>query len=194
MQPVKKKKGLASVLYWAYPVAKYAAVLFVSLNLHRLPRQVELLQGITGPRWLLMLWSALLMLLGVLADRRAVVNRRKDETLEGQPNSGMNLLSFLALAVPCLLLLDAVAITHMYFCWFQGGAMDIQPLQTSVMAIGCVLWIYGRALPSVPFGSIWGIRIEKTMRSPETWHEAHLFFSKVFCFLSGLFLIAGSFM
>ena len=192
MGACKKKKGLADTLRWAYPVAKYAAVLLIALNLHRLPAQVALLPGAAGPRWLLMIWVALLLAAGCLADRRAEIDRRKDEALQGNAGSGMNLLSFLALAVPGLLLLDAAAIAHVYYCWFQGGAADAERVHAAVMAAGCVLWIYGRALPDVPYGSVWGIRTKKTRCSAETWRETHKRYAAVFCVIGCLFLIAGA--
>ncbi|MBQ9008559.1 MAG: SdpI family protein [Clostridia bacterium] len=59
------------------------------------------------------------------------------------------------------------------------------------MAAGCVLWIYGRALPRIPFGSIWGIRTAKTLASETAWTNAHLKGRALFCILSLISFVAG---
>ena len=43
-----RKHRPGRILRIAYPIAKYAAVLLIPLNLYRLPRQTWLLPGISG--------------------------------------------------------------------------------------------------------------------------------------------------
>ena len=107
-----RKRRPGRILRITYPIAKYAAILLISLNLYRLPREAWLLPGVTGPRAVLMLWPALLMVLGLRADRRVRL-LRKDER---------NLLSFLALCDPGLLLLDIAAIARLYVSWYRGAS------------------------------------------------------------------------
>ena len=162
-----RKRRTGRILRVAYPVAKYAAVLLISLNLYRLPSRAWLLPGVTGPRAVLMLWVALLMFLGLLSDRR-VRSARKDER---------DLLSFLALCDPGLLLLNIAAIAHLYISWYRSASLQPAPSQSVLplisMAMGCVLWIYGCALPDIPFGSIWGLRTNRTLAGPDAWMEFH---------------------
>ncbi|MBR5110500.1 MAG: hypothetical protein IK099_09910 [Clostridia bacterium] len=181
-----------TTLRLCYPVAKYAGLLLIALNLHRLHGQVEALPGILVPRWTLMLWVFLLMALGYMADKRLEKERQKDG--ETQSKTGMNALSFLALADPGFLLLDAAAIAHLYDCWFQGGSAEVLWLPTAVMAVGCVLWIYGNALPSVPYGSVWGVRTEKTLHSQVDWRMIHNKYACIFRIVGVSFLMIGSFL
>ena len=187
-----KRNIFETTLRLCYPVAKYMGILLTALNLHRLPEQVEALPGFTVPRWALMLWVFLLMALGYMADKRL----RKEQQTDGetQASPGMNALSFLALADPGFLLLDAAAIAHLYYCWFQGGSAQVPWLLTAVMAIGCVLWIYGCILPAVPFGSIWGIRTEKSLHSQADWQVLHNRYADIFRIIGVSFLMIGSFM
>lgn len=189
----KGKRNLFEItLRLCYPVAKYLGILLIALNLHRLPEQVEALPGFTVPRWTLMLWVFLLIALGYMADKRFAKEQQKDA--ESKANPGMNTLSFLALADPGFLLLDAAAIAHLYYCWFQGGSAQVQWGPTAVMAVGCVMWIYGGALLDIPYGSIWGIRTEKTLRSQEDWRMLHKKYSGIFRMIGVSFLMVGSFL
>ncbi len=188
---MRKKNVFETTLRLFYPVAKYAGILLVALNLHRLPERVEALPGFSVPRWALMLWVFLLMTLGYMADKRLGKERRKDGETRTDP--GMNALSFLALADPGLLLLDIAAVAHLYFCWFQGGSEQVLRLPAAVMAVGCVLWIYGCALPEVPYGSVWGIRNEKTLHTQADWQMIHKKYAGVFRIIGVLCLMIGSF-
>ncbi len=70
MQQSRKHRP-GRMLVRTYPVAKYLAFLLIPLSLYRLPPRTWLLPGACGAREWLMLWPALLMVLGTLADRRA---------------------------------------------------------------------------------------------------------------------------
>ena len=188
----RKKNVFEATLRLCYPVAKYVGILLIALNMHRLPAQVEALPGFTVPRWTLMLWVFLLMALGYMADKHLSKEQLKD--VETQTNPGMNAISFLALADPGFLLLDTAAIAHLYSCWFQGCSAQVLLLPTVVMAIGCVLWIYGNALPSVPYGSVWGVRTEKTLHSQVDWRMIHNKYACIFRIVGVSFLMIGSFL
>ena len=139
-----------------------------------------------------MLWVLLLLILSFLADRRAEVERQTD--LNNKNSKVLNLLSFLALAVPGLLILDAAAIIHLYLSWYHAGAvlLNPSPVITGCMAAGCVLWIYGRVLPDIPFGSAWGFRTSKTTASKENWTHVHRKTGIIFCILGVLALCTGT--
>lgn len=188
----RKRNVFEATLRRCYPVAKYAGLLLIALNLHRLPERVEALPGFTVPRGALMLWALLLMALGYMADKRLDKEKRKDEETPGNP--GMNALSFLALADPGMLIADIAAVAHLYYCWFQGGSDRASWLLTAVMAVGCVLWIYGGALPAVPYGSVWGLRTEKTLSSQASWTKLHQKYAGVFSIMGACFLLIGSFL
>ena len=186
-----KRNVFETTLCLCYPIAKYLAILLIALNLHRLPAQVEALPGFAVPRWTLMLWVFLLMVLGYIADKRLSKEQLKD--VETQTNPGMNALSFLALADLGFLLLDATAIAHLYYCWFQGGSTQVAWFPTTLMAVGCVLWIYGSALPSGPYGSVWGICTKKALHSQADWRMIHNKYSGVFRIIGVSSLFIGSF-
>ena len=176
---ISHKRRPGRILRALYPTAKYAAVLLIPLSLYRLPRQAWLLPGVTGPRAVLMLWPALLMVLGLLSDRRA--HRAREQDGQEQKNKasaqGSRYLSFLALCVPGLLLADLAAAAHLYLSWYSSvprqPAVPESVLPLTVMAMGCVLWIYGCVLPDIHFGSVWGLRTHRTLVSPEAWQEFH---------------------
>ncbi len=159
-----KKRVPGAILLRTFPVAKYLAVLLLSLDLWRLPESTWLLPGLFGSRRLLMLWVVPVLLLGYLADRKFRKGDVRDQ------------LTFLALAVPGLLLLDGAAIAHLYLSWYYTGspAAPAPPvLHLLLMAAGCVGWIYGRVLPRLPFGNIWGIRTKQSLSSEEAWADLH---------------------
>ncbi len=172
------------------PVYLYAAPFLVSLNLSRLPKSVWLWPGMDGSRAFLMLWTFLLLLLAWLADNGLVKRIQADHrevspaapTNFAQPSArvafsqpstvaGPNTLFFLAWSVPGMLLLNLAAIIHLYLSWYYAGRPAVSPSLPVLllMAAGCVLWIYGRVLPRIPYGSIWGIRTKDSLSSAEAW-------------------------
>ena len=139
-----RKRRPGRILVLAYPVAKYLAFLLIPLSLYRLPPQTWLLPDITGSRAWFMLWPALLMLLGLLADRRArraleLDAREKESKTASQ---GSHFFTFLALCDLGLLILDAAAIAHLYLSWYRSAAglpdQPLRPLLLILMAMGCV--------------------------------------------------------
>ena len=200
------------VLRRTLPVAQYAAPLLISLNLHRLPRTVRLLPDLPGFRGWLMLWTALILFLAWRTDRG--LSRRRDagpetavtrgegpapRTADGGPRAALNgeSLFFLSWTVTGLLILSAAAAAHLYYVWYLSGQPAEEPsgrLPLLLMAAGCVLWIYGRKLPSVPFGSVWGIRTRETLSGPENWEKACGKGSAVCLIAGAACLAAGTFL
>ena len=192
------KRRPGRILLRTYPVAKYLAVLLIPLSLHRLMPVTWLLPGVSGSRAWLMLWPALLMVLGLLADRRARRAQELDaaEREKKTAAQGSHFLTFLALCVPGLLLLDAAAVAHLYLSWYRGGgAQQAQPapvLSLTVMAMGCVFWIYGCVSPDIPFGSVWGLRTRGALASPEAWKAIHRKSGVLFMLAGAVLLAAGT--
>ena len=193
-----RKRRPGRILVLAYPVAKYLAFLLIPLSLYRLPPQTWLLPDITGSRAWFMLWPALLMLLGLLADRRArraleLDAREKESKTASQ---GSHFFTFLALCDLGLLILDAAAIAHLYLSWYRSAAglpdQPLRPLLLILMAMGCVFWIYGGAAPGIPFGSVWGLRTKKSQASPEAWAALHRKGASLLRAAGALFLAAGT--
>ena len=197
-QDKRRKRQPGLVLIRTFPVAKYLAVLLISLNLRRLPRHTWLFPGCTVPRAVFMLWVVLLLLLGWLADRQAARERQHDADEQAQHPSSqvLHLVSFLALAVPGLLLLDTAAIVHLYLSWYHSAAsvlVPLSPVPTIIMAAGCVFIIYGRALPSLPFRSLWGIPVSAATASASAWTAYHQKAGIVFSVVGLLCLLIGTF-
>ncbi len=192
------KRRPGRILIRTYPVAKYLAMLLIPLSLYRLSPVTWLLPGITGAREWLMLWPALLMVLGILADRRARRALEKDarERENKKTAQGSHILTFLALCVPGLLLLDAAAAAHLYLSWYRGGAgqpgQPMPVLSLAVMAMGCVFWIYGCISPGIPFGSVWGLRTRGTLSSPDAWMSFHRKSAAVFKLAGAALLAIGT--
>ncbi len=180
-----KKRVPGTILLRTFPVAKYLAVLLLSLSLWRLPENTWFFPEVFGDRRFMMLWVVLFLLLGYLADRKFRKGDSRDQ------------LTFLALAVPGLLLLDIAAVAHLYLSWYNAGsppAGNSPVLHLLLMASGCVFWIYGRVLPRLPFGNIWGLRTKQTLASEEAWRRLHQQAGKLLCPLSLLLLLIGTLM
>ena len=191
-----RKKGKLT-LNTFYPIAQYMAVVMIALSYPRLSPVTWLLPGVTGPRAAIMLWAAALLGVDVLMDRAYLRAYRKDlwELENKVAHGGMNRSTLLAIGVPCLFILDIAAIAHLYLCYFRGGAGGSAGLSmhTGAMAVGCVLLIYGRLLPRLPFGSIWGMRTKATLKDQLSWGKAHLKAAPWFCACGGAALVAGTF-
>ena len=192
-------KKLKLTLRHFYAAAKYAGMLLVSLNLPRLPGTIRLWPGWTVPRCAVMLWTAALMFIGFRTDLAAgrAILRDREEIRQGKAGGGLNLSTFLALVTPLLFLLDAAAAGHFYSAWFASASPlpNTLPvmLHTALMAVGCVVWIYGRAMPALPCNSVWGFRTNVTLQSPESWRNWHLKASTWFCAAAIAILVIGMF-
>lgn len=195
--PMKYRKKGKLTLNTFYPIAQYMAVVMVALSYPRLSPVTWLLPGITGPRAVMLLWVAALLGVDALMDRAYLRAYRKDlwELENKVPHGGMNRSTLLAIDVPCLFLLDIAAIAHLYLSYFRGGAGACEgmalSMHTGAMAVGCVLMIYGRLLPRLPFGSIWGLRTKATLKDQTAWGKAHLKAEPWFCACGGAALAAG---
>ena len=147
-----------------------------------------------------MLWPALLMMLGLWSDRRVRLAQEQDirEQKNKTSGQGSRCLSLLTLCVSGLLLLDIAAVSHLYISWYRSASgqpeSPVSVLPVAVMAIGCVLWIYGCALPGIPFGSVWGLRTDRTLSSAEAWQAFHRKCRPCFQIAGVLFLVIGTFL
>lgn len=192
----QKREKLRLTLEHFRFVGQYAGVLFVALTCPRLPKTVWLLPGLRGPRPWLMLWAVLLMAAAAYYDGvlRRASEKDKIELEQHKRDGGLNRSTYLALGTLLFLLLDAVAVVHVYAAYFKSGSPAPLPdttLRTAVAAVGCVLYIYGRRLPEIRVGSFWGIRTQKTAASPQAWAEAHTKAAKALV-VSGLTALLAS--
>ena len=180
------------ILRRCWPIAQYAGALLVSLNLHHLPQNTWLLPGLFGSRAFLMLWTLILLTLAWRGDLARIRGMEQDrQRLDAVSHE----LSFLALAVPGIFLLDLCAAVHLYLSWYHSGMPPVSSgfsVPVVLMAAGCVFWIYGRMLPRLPFDSIWGLRIQSARASREAWIETHRKAGRLFLLLGAAFLLAGT--
>lgn len=177
---MQKTKKVRLTLNTFFPISQYVAAVLIALSYPRLQENTWLLPDVYGCRAWLMLWVAALLGVSVLMDRAHLKAYYRDlwEIENKVPHGNMNRSTLLAIGVPLMFILDAVAIVHLYFSYFKGGEnplSDVSLIQhTAAMAIGMVLWIYGRFLPKIPHKSIWGIRTKATMADKLAWGKAHL--------------------
>lgn len=183
-----------------FPVTQYMAAVLIALSYPRLSETTWLLPGVTGSRAWLMLWVPALLGVAVLMDRAHLRAYQRDlwELEHKTPHGNMNRSTLLAIGVPCLFVLDAVAVAHLYLSYFRGGPgtadASAQAQQTAALAVGIVLWIYGRFLPKLPFESVWGIRTRRTLADTRAWGSAHLKATPWFCACGAAALAAGVFL
>ena len=175
----KRKKG-DSTLRTFFPISQYMAAVLIALCYPRLTETVWLLPNITGHRAWLLLWVVVLLGLSVLMDRAHLKAYYRDlwEIENKVKNGNLPRSTLLAIGVPLMLIVDFVAIAHLYLSYFKSGAGSLEGQlliqHTAAMAIGMVLWIYGRFLPKIPHRSIWGLRTKTTMADQLAWGKAHL--------------------
>jgi len=193
----RRKKGAATLQNF-FPVSQYLAAVLIALSYPRLKETTWLLPGTEGHRIWLMLWVAVLLGLSVLLDRMHLKAYYRDlwEIENKVPNGNLNRSTLLALGVPLMFVVDGAAIAHLYLSYFKSGANvlsdQLMIQHTAAMAVGVVLWIYGRFLPKIPHKSIWGIRTQKTMADQLEWGKAHLKAVPWTCGAGAVALAAGS--
>lgn len=177
MKPHIKKAKLS--LYTFYPITKYMAVVLISVSYPLLSETTWLMPGVTGPRIFMMLWPAFLLGISLWMDKSYADAEKKDlEEIQNHVRNGnLNRSTLLALGVPCLFILDLLAIIHLYLSYLRGGASNVHGialrLHIAAMACGVVLFIYGTCLPRLQFGSIWGLKVRSTMHNPYIWKNVH---------------------
>ena len=149
--------------------------------------------GPAVPRHAIMLWPLALLAADVLLDR-AWLRAYGMDLAEGA-DRGLHRRTLEALAAPVLFILDFVATLAVLSCQRENAAFDPQVrLHTAAMAAGIVLWIYGRALPRIPYKSVWGIRTAAALQSVHAWGIIHLKAMPAACLCGALCLVAGTFL
>ena len=195
----KTKKGKLT-LNTFFPISQYLAAAVIALCYPQLSKQTWLLPIAVGSRAWMMLWLPVLLGLSALMDRAYLKAYYRDlwEIENKVKNGNMNRSTLLALGVPMMLIVDAVAIAHFYLSYFKGGAGTLSgtplTMHTAAMAIGAVLWIYGRLLPKIPHQSLWGIRTQTTMADQLAWGKAPLTAMPWACAGGAAALAAGTFL
>ncbi len=193
---MNRKKKLRLGLHHFYPAAKYAGALFTALAWGYLPETVWLWGDVFSSRRFLLLWAAALLLLGLWLDRSRRAAREKDaaEIKASVKYGGLNESTLLALSVPLMFILDALAVLHLYLSYFKSGAPSAaDPADALLPAAGMVLFIYGRALPQIPYRSIWGIATKDARKSEAAWKQRHRAVSLPVTLLGALALALGAF-
>lgn len=177
------------------PILQYAGAVLLSIAYPQLPETIAFLPGVQLPRVLLALWVILLLILSILLDHAAIRARAKDaaELRDHVRNGGLNHSTLLALALPALFILNAAAIFHLYWVYLHSAQASSASFsqRSAAMAVGIVLFIYGRSLPKIRFGSVWGIRTKQTLSEPMTWAKAHLAASLPVTLCGAIALAAG---
>lgn len=195
----KAKKGKLT-LNTFFPISQYLAAAVIALCYPQLNHRTWLLPSVSGSRAWMMLWLPVLLGISMLMDRAYLKAYSRDlwEIENKIKNGNLNRSTLLALGVPMMLILDAVAIAHFYVSYFKGGVSPLSgtpmTMHTAAMAIGVVLWIYGRFLPKIPHRSIWGLRTQTTMADRLAWGKAHLKAVPWACTGGAAALIAGVFL
>ena len=172
------KKGRLT-LHTFYPITKYMGAFLIALSYPRLNTSTWLMPDITGPRALMMLWTAFLLGICIWMDASYARAEKKDlEEIQNHVRYGnMNRSTLLALGVPCLFILDLLAIAHLYLSYFRAGAGSAGAvslhLHTAALACGMVLFIYAGYLPRLSYGSIWGLKVSASMKNRDVWKRTH---------------------
>jgi len=187
-------------LHTFYPITQYMAAVLAAISYPMLSETTWLAPGVSGPRAVMMLWVAFLLGVSLLMDRSYDRAEKKDlEEIQNHVRYGnMNRSTLLALGVPCLFILDLVVIIHLYLSYLRGGAGSADGialrLHIAAMACGIVLFIYGSVLPRLPYGSIWGLKVSASMKSPEIWKHVHASASPCALLFGALILALGTFL
>ena len=125
----------------------------------------------------LLLWA-----IGAWFERRLYAAIELDARERESGGDGLNASALLFFATPILFLLNCAGIVHLFA--MQLACSDVPAigldsrLRCAAVMIGLVCYVYGRFLPAVPFGSIWGIPSSAARRSARDWEEAHRSFAR----------------
>ena len=195
----QSRKKLKLTLRHFYAAAKYAGILLIAINYPRLPGTVAPWPGWRLPRCAMMLWVVPLLLIGFRTDLAAgrAILRDREELQQGKAGGGLNLSTLLALTTPLFFLIDAAAVAHFYTAWFSGTPAPYTTRvmgHMAIMAAGCVLWIYGRVMPSLPFNSVWGFRVAAMTKDPRAWRLWHAKAAGVVYIVALVLLVVGTFL
>ena len=192
------KKRLTLPIHTLFIVCQYMGMALVCLGYPGAASKVRLWPN--GPllvRRALMLWPLFFLTVNLYLDHVWLKMLRIDIT-EGKTSAsdeGLHRKTLEALASPVLFVLDLIAGYAVLSCQLEGAAyLSSVRLQTASMAIGVILWIYGRRMPFIPFGSIWGIRTPGTNQSVQAWGVVHLRAMPGVCLCGFLALLAGTFL
>ncbi|MBQ2990552.1 MAG: SdpI family protein [Clostridia bacterium] len=166
-------------LHTFYPVVKYMGAVLLALSYPRLNETTWLMPDVYGPRAFVMAAAAFLLLISLWLDRSYDLAEEKDldEIRRHVRYGNMNRSTLLALSVPCMFVLDLLAILYLYLSYFRGGAGSqggvSLSMHTAAMACGIVLFIYAGFLPRLSYGSIWGFKVSASMKSEDVWKRVH---------------------
>lgn len=190
MKPPRKLRLTLDALF---PVAQYLGASYTLLSWPRLQAITWLTPRHTGARGWMLLWPLALLLLALWTDASYDKAEAKDliEIRTGKPYGNMNRSTLLALCVPLLFVLDLLAVVHLHISCLRSGTADLHPMQAGAIAAGLVLFIYGRRLPRIRFGSIWGIATPKTRADEAVWKAVHARASRPVTLIGALCLISG---
>ena len=192
------KKRLSLPIHTLYILCQYMGMALVCLGYPGAAPQAPLWpNGPLLPRRALMLWAVFFMAVDLLLDRVWLKMLRADmaEKKSAATACGLHTKTLEALASPALFILDLVAAYTIFSCQQEGAAyLSSTRLQTVAMAIGTILWIYGRRMPYIPFESIWGIRTPNTNQSIQAWGVVHLKAMPGVCLCGLAALLAGVFL
>ena len=193
----RRKKWNITIDHWFF-FSQYAGAVLLVLGYARLPLQTRLLPGVTGNRAFLLLLPAALLALAYGLDRLYLKALKKDlfEKKQGVKNAALHVRTLEALAAPAMLLLDAGALLWFFLSMKSSGMLEGDEVtrRSLALAFGITLWIYGRVLPKIPYGSIWGIRTSAAMKSVTEWGRIHLNGVPVLCIAGAAALLCGAFL
>ena len=192
------QKRLSLPIHTLFVLCQYMGMASVCLGYPGAAPQARLWPG--GPllpRRALMLWAVFFMVVNLFLDRAWLKMLQADMAEKTHASSGYGLhrKTLEALASPVLFILDLIAIYTILSCQQEGAAyLASTRLHTIAMAVGTILWIYGRRMPFIPFGSIWGIRTQNTNQSIQAWGAVHLKAMPGVCLAGLIALTAGVFL
>lgn len=163
-----------------------------------LPAEVPQFHAFFKSRYWLLADALLIWAAGAWFEQRLYAAIARDAEERKQGNHGLNVTSLLFFATPILFLFNCAGTVHLFAMQYARGGeiplgMDIR-FQCAAVMIGFALYVYGRFLPAVPYGSLWGIGSPAAKQSPQSWKEAHSRYAKRMVLGGALLLIPGLFL
>jgi hypothetical protein len=166
----------------SFHLNQYWGMSLLLLCIPLLPPEVPRFHSFFRSRYWLTADALLLWAIGAWLERRLYAAIELDARERESGSDALNVSSLLFFATPILFLLNCAATVHLFAMQFASAdalaiGLDAR-LRCAAVMIGLVCYVYGRFLPGIPFGSIWGIPSPAAKRSARDWEEAHCSYAR----------------
>lgn len=198
MRILKGRKPTVRDKIQSFHLNQYWGMGLLLLCVPLLPQEIPQFHTFFKSRYWLLGDVLLIWAIGTLFEHRLYTAVAQDTEERKLGMDALNVSTLLFFATPILFLLNCAGTVHLFamqYAWAGELAtgMDAR-FQCAAVMIGFALYVYGRFLPAVPFGSLWGISSPAARKSAHSWNKEHSRYAKRMVTGGALLLIPGLFL